>query len=108
MNIKIGLRLKLCGSKFKKIIHTIRFVPNEAPLDENQQGDQKTNRIHSYLKTGDMAKNIEEKKYEIILNNSPDFVFESRIDNFKFTKVNQRACDFYGYTNEEFLQYEHL
>ncbi len=54
-----------------------------------------------------MAKNNytekEESKYQILLNNSPDFVFESRIDNFKFTKVNQRACDFYGYTNEEFL-----
>ncbi len=50
-----------------------------------------------------MAKNIEENKYQILLNNSPDFVFESRLDNFKFTKVNQRACDFYGYTNEEFL-----
>ena len=50
-----------------------------------------------------MAKHIEENKYQILLNNSPDFVFESRIDNFKFTKVNQRACDYYGYSNEEFL-----
>jgi len=45
----------------------------------------------------------EDSKYETLLNNSPDFIFESRIDNFKFTEVNQRACSFYGYTRDEFL-----
>jgi len=29
----------------------------------------------------------EENKYQVLLNSSPDFVFESRIDNFQFTIV---------------------
>jgi len=41
--------------------------------------------------------------YQNIIDNSPDFVFESRVDNFQFTKVNSRACEFYGYSNTEFM-----
>jgi len=41
--------------------------------------------------------------YQKIIDNSPDFVFESRVDNFQFTKVNKRACKFYGYSKSEFL-----
>jgi len=39
-----------------------------------------------------------------IMNSSPDCIFKSRIDNFKFTKVNKTACDYYGYSQEEFLK----
>jgi PAS domain S-box-containing protein len=46
------------------------------------------------------------KKYKEMMDKSPDFVFISRIDNFKFVEVNQRACDFYGYTKKEFLKME--
>jgi len=41
--------------------------------------------------------------YQKIIDNSPDFVFESRVDNFQFTKVNKRACKFYGYSKSEFM-----
>jgi len=41
--------------------------------------------------------------YQNIIDNSPDFVFESRVDNFKFTRVNNRACEFYGYSITEFM-----
>ncbi|MCH7574486.1 MAG: PAS domain S-box protein [Candidatus Marinimicrobia bacterium] len=44
--------------------------------------------------------------YQFLLNNSPDPVFVSRIADFRFTMVNQRACDNYGYTVEEFLEME--
>jgi len=49
-------------------------------------------------------KNKELVRYQHLLDNSPDFVFESRIDNFRFTAVNVRACKFYGYSEEEFLK----
>jgi len=41
--------------------------------------------------------------YQNIIDNAPDFVFESRVDNFRFTKVNIRACKFYGYSKSEFM-----
>lgn len=44
-----------------------------------------------------------EQKYRSLLDQSPDFVFVSRVDDFKFTEVNDRACEAYGYSREEFL-----
>ncbi len=44
-----------------------------------------------------------EAKYRSLLVQSPDFVFVSRVDDFKFTDVNDRACVAYGYSLEEFL-----
>jgi len=41
-----------------------------------------------------------------LMNSSPDFVFISRIDNFKFTEVNTTACEYYGFSHEEFLKME--
>ncbi|MCZ6899581.1 MAG: PAS domain-containing sensor histidine kinase [Bacteroidetes bacterium] len=41
--------------------------------------------------------------HQNIIDNAPDFVFESRVDNFQFTKVNKRACKFYGYSKSEFM-----
>ena len=35
---------------------------------------------------------------------SPDFIFISRIDTFRFTEVSKRACEYYGYTRKEFLK----
>jgi len=39
-----------------------------------------------------------------LLDNSPDSMFVSRIDDFQFTDVNERAIENYGYSREEFLQ----
>ena len=44
-----------------------------------------------------------EAKYKSLLVQSPDCVFVSRVDDFKFTEVNDQACSAYGYTQEEFL-----
>ena len=38
-----------------------------------------------------------------LLDSSPDSMFVSRIDNFQFVEVNQRAVENYGYSREEFL-----
>jgi len=60
-----------------------------------------------------MAENLHEKTTHAeaasrdvsqIMNNSPDFIFKSRIDNFQFTEVNQTACEYYGYSRDEFLE----
>lgn len=40
---------------------------------------------------------------ETLFELSPDFMFKSRISDAKLINVNQRACQFYGYTKEEFL-----
>ena len=45
-------------------------------------------------------------KYESLMNQSPDPIFVSRIDDFKFTEVSDRACENYGYSREEFLTME--
>lgn len=45
-----------------------------------------------------------DQKYQNVLDNSPDFMFESRIDNFQFTRVNSKACEFYGFSESEFLK----
>ena len=44
-----------------------------------------------------------EQKYQSLMNQSPDFLFVSRIDDLRFTEVNDRACEQYGYSREEFL-----
>ena len=44
-----------------------------------------------------------EHKYKSLINPSPDPIFVSRIDDFAFTEVNERACVNYGYSREEFL-----
>lgn len=41
---------------------------------------------------------------ETLFGLSPDFMFKSRISDLKFVDINQRACAFYGYTKEEFLE----
>jgi len=45
-------------------------------------------------------------KYESLMNQSPDPIFVSRIDDFRFTEVSDRACENYGYSREEFLTME--
>ncbi len=44
-----------------------------------------------------------ESKYKYLIQQSPDPIFVSRIDNFVFTEVNDRACENYGYSREDFL-----
>jgi PAS domain S-box-containing protein len=45
----------------------------------------------------------DEQKYQSLMNQSPDCLFVSRTDDLRFTEVNERACDNYGYSREEFL-----
>ena len=40
------------------------------------------------------------------IDSSPDFIFKSRTDTFKFTHVNKSACSHYGYALDEFLRME--
>lgn len=47
-----------------------------------------------------------EHKYRALIHQSPDPIFVSRIDDFAFTDVNDRACANYGYTQKEFLNME--
>jgi len=47
---------------------------------------------------------VSERKYRTLVNESPDMIFVSRIDDFRVTEVNDRACEHYGYTREEFLE----
>ncbi len=42
-------------------------------------------------------------KYRTLMDQSPDFLFVSRIDDLRFTEVNDRACEHYGYSREEIL-----
>jgi len=44
-----------------------------------------------------------ELKYQSLMNQSPDFWFVSRTDDLRFTEVNGRACEYYGYSHDEFL-----
>ncbi|HHA18451.1 MAG TPA: PAS domain S-box protein [Methylophaga sp.] len=43
-----------------------------------------------------------ENKYKDLLEQSPDLLFVYRIDNFDIVEVNQRACNYYGYSRAEF------
>ncbi|MBC8279202.1 MAG: PAS domain S-box protein [Chloroflexi bacterium] len=47
---------------------------------------------------------LSENKYRSLVNQSPDMIFISRIDDFRLTEANDRACEFYGYSQEEFLE----
>ncbi len=47
-----------------------------------------------------------EHKYRALIHQSPDPIFVSRIDDFAFTDVNERACANYGYSQKEFLNME--
>ena len=47
-----------------------------------------------------------EHKYRALIHQSPDPIFVSRLDDFAFTDVNERACANYGYTQKEFLNME--
>jgi PAS domain S-box-containing protein len=45
-----------------------------------------------------------ERRYRTLVNESPDMIFVSRIDDFRFVEVNDRACEHYGYSRQEFLE----
>ena len=55
------------------------------------------------------AERKKQKKWDIgqwkrLVDYSPDSVFISRIDSFKFVEVSRRSCEVYGYTRKEFLE----
>jgi len=63
-------------------------------------------RLFSELARTENAMRVSEQKYRTLVNESPDLIFVSRIDDFRLTEVNDRACYHYGYTREEFLAME--
>ena len=65
-------------------------------ITARKQGDKN---LHEVMEVAEIAS----RDALQIMNSSPDFIFKSRIDNFKFTEVNERACDYYGYSQDEFL-----
>ena len=82
----------------KKILFKL-FKDNIKRLERDDRLDKNRIRVR-FIGRIDM---FPEDLYQNIIDNSPDFVFESRLDNFQFTKVNSRACEFYGYTKREFM-----
>jgi two-component system sensor histidine kinase NreB len=46
---------------------------------------------------------VSKQEVEELFELSPDFIFKIRVEDWSLVQVNQRACDFYGYTREEFL-----
>lgn len=78
---------------------TFFFGHNETIVQNQEQLSKLSEQV-------DIIKGLLEKtedKYRSLMDQSPDFVFVTRIDNYKFVDVNQRACDYYGYSREEFL-----
>jgi len=65
-----------------------------------------TSQIYSELVYAEKSTRASENKYRTLVNESPDMIFVSRIDNFRLTEVNGRACEHYGYSSEEFLTME--
>jgi PAS domain S-box-containing protein len=45
-------------------------------------------------------------RFRAVVAQSPHMVFVSRLDHFRFVEVNDRACEHYGYSREEFLEME--
>lgn len=59
--------------------------------------------LYSERVLAEAAMTASERKYRTLVNESPDMIFVSRIDNFRLTEVNERACEHYGYSSQEFL-----
>ena len=59
--------------------------------------------LYSQRVIAEEAMRASELKYRTLMKDSPDMIFISRIDDFKFSEVNDRACGTYGYTYQEFL-----
>ncbi len=55
-------------------------------------------------KSAERALQKSKDQLETLFGLSPDFMFKSRIKDFKLVDINQRACEFYGYSKEEFLE----
>jgi PAS domain S-box-containing protein len=55
-------------------------------------------------KVAERALQESKDQLETLFGLSPDFMFKSRTSDLKFVDINQRACAFYGYTKEEFLE----
>ncbi len=55
------------------------------------------------LTQAEEAMRVSEEKYRTLVNDSPDMILVSRIDDFRITEVNDRACEQYGYTREQLL-----
>ncbi|BDS13719.1 PAS domain S-box protein [Aureispira anguillae] len=55
-------------------------------------------------KEAEKALQTSKDQLETLFELSPDFMLKSRISDLKLVDVNQRACEFYGYTKTEFLE----
>ena len=83
---------------------------NQLPMDElSKKLEERTSDLEqtrANLAAAEAALRESESKNQAMLAQSPDMVFVSRIDDFRFTEVNDRACEHYGYSREEFLALE--
>jgi PAS domain S-box-containing protein len=76
------------------------FGPREEAILE-RLSSQIAPAIHNSMLYEQVQK--DEQKYQSLMNQSPDFLFVSRTDDLRFAEVNNRACEYYGYSREEFL-----
>ena len=72
-----------------------RLASQIAPAIENAQ-------LYEQTKLAGEATRVSEEKYRTFVNESPDMIFVNRIDDYRITEVNDRACEQYGYSVKEF------
>ena len=73
--------------------------------DRLKQEDARVGEAAAHFEIGDHAQLASRDLLQMI-DSSPDFIFKSRIDTFKFAHVNKSACGYYGYAPDEFLRME--
>lgn len=89
----VSLEIDAYGPREQRIME--RLVSQIAPAIENAQ-------LYEQTKLAGEATRVSEEKYRTLVNESPDMIFVSRIDDYRITEVNDRACEQYGYSVKEF------
>ena len=89
-----SMRTGAYGPKEQVILE--RLANQIAPAVGNAQ-------LFEQSKHAEEAMRVSEEKYRTLVNESPDMIFVSRIDDWRITEVNDRACEYYGYSLQEFL-----
>ena len=87
----------------KNVIYTHRHLDIAARIGNQIAGAIANSQLFAERGKAEEAARASENKYRTLVNESPDMIFISRIDNFRFTEVNALACEHYGYSSEEFL-----